>query len=135
MAKIKISDYIHTLKAIVADSNQEQLEKNFAGFLQLLKNHKQSKLIGEILDGLEKELNADAKIGVATVHYPQGQEPDKQQLAQIKTFLKERFDLHDIDFNLVADGPKTGLLTDIGDFRYDWSLDNQLERFKDKIKA
>ena len=133
MAKLQVSHYVQTLKQILRESQPAEIERNFDSFLRLLRTYKQSGLIDEIIVELEKQLYADEHIGVATVHHLPEQKPTASQLATLKKFLCQRFDFQDVEFRLIGDGTSAGLQTEINDCRFDWSLDYQLQRFKQAI--
>ena len=133
MAKVKISDYVLTLKDIVAHSEGKSLESDFAGFLQLLRQNRQLDLIDQILLGLEQELARDRGQLLAVLHAQR--QPSADQLGEIADFLRHRFAVDDIKWQIELDLDRPGVIVDANSERFDWSLAGQLERFKMNIQA
>lgn len=133
MAKIKVSDYIDTLQAILAESNDSNREQNFAGFLQLLRSHRQLGLINTILNGLAQRLDASSNRLTATVQAQEALSPDQERTLQ--DFLADEFHVKNVDLEIKNDASNPGVVITARDRRYDWSLEHQLAAFQKQLLA
>ena len=134
MAKVKISDYVLTLKSLVAESQSDQeLSENFTGFLQLLRQNRQLDLIEQILADFERQLYHEQGKLLAVVH--SSDRPRESQLTAVASFLCSRFQVKDVIWRVQTDLSSPGLVVEANGERFDWSLAGQLERFKTSIQA
>ena len=133
MAKIKTSDYIDTLQAILEESTPASHEENFAGFLQLLRSHRQLGLINNILNGLRERLDATSNSLTAQVQAPAPLTPGQKNTLQ--DFLADQFHVQNVNLEISTDASRPGIITTARDRRYDWSLERQLLDFRKQLLA
>lgn len=132
MAKIKITDYIATLRSLIDTKDERQLQENFAGFLQLLRTNRQLGLIDQILDGLAIKLNQEQ--GRLTALIRSQEKLKSTDLAQIEKFLCVQFGVKEIAWRQEQNLSNPGIIIEAGGKKFDWSLDQQLEKFRQSIK-
>ena len=134
MAKVKISDYVLTLKTLVAESRDDrELSDNFDGFLRLLRQNHQLDLIEQILTDFEEQWYREQGKLLVVVHA--SSHPSDIQLTEVGSFLRSRFQVNDVIWRVQTDLASPGLIIEASGERFDWSLAGQLERFKTSIQA
>jgi len=132
MAKITVSDYIETLKALVATGQSEQeVQDNFAGFLEILRERHQLGLLDQILVGLNEKLNADK--GRLVVRIWSDQELDESRRREIEKFLLDQSGMKQVTWLEREPLGSAGLILEAAGKRYDWSLERQLENFRQSM--
>ena len=132
MAKVKITNYVKTLHQLLAIGDQQTQQQNFVGYLKLLKKHKQLKNINEILSLYQKELNNQTQTIQAFIYY-QDQMPDKKTQEKIKNFLINKFQAKHIDLIMKQKSIGLGYIIEANDHFFDFTLDTQLTKFKQKL--
>ncbi len=128
MAKITVCDYVTTLKQLIAGKSGADLEKAFAGFLELLRHRRQLSLIDQILDQLRQELNSEQ--GVLEAQLICDDDLSDGERALVEDFLHEKSGLSQVHWLDRQSLGSPGMIIKAGGKRYDWSLKRQLERFK-----
>ncbi len=132
MAKVKITNYVKTLHQLLAIGDKKEQQENFVGYLKLLKKHKQLKNINEILSLYQKELNNQTQTIQAFIYY-QDQVPDKKTQEEIKNFLINKFYAKHIDLIMKQKSIGLGYIIEANDHFFDFTLDAQLIKFKQKL--
>lgn len=134
MIRIKARTYAQTLLALTNNQTGAELESSFADFLHLLqKNHDLSQL-DNILSLYQQLLDTQAGIVTAKVFYDQIK-PSQAQLTSITQFLTQKLAATQINLNLIHKNFGSGLIIEAAGRQYNFSLEHQLENFKDQLLA
>jgi F0F1-type ATP synthase delta subunit len=132
MVKITISDYVKTLISLLEGVGAQEREKRFRGFLQLVDRNRQLDKLPQIIESYHDYLNDLAERVEVVIDYG-GQEPSKNQLGLIRSFLEKRFVGKHINLRLCKRMHDMGLIVGAGEHRFNLTLKKQLKDFASQL--